>query len=150
VAITSHTTGARRQEVPGGTVGVKQLAILKAEGVAPERFIVGHVDERPDFDVLSALADEGCFIQFDVIGKEHWLLDATRAELVAALIGRGYLRNLMLSHDCNRDREMRYGGGGGYCHIFTSFLPRLRELGVIEEDLQTMMVANPARAFSRA
>lgn len=149
VAITSHTTGGRRQEVPGGTVGVKQLEILKAEGVDPGRFIVGHVDERPDIDVLSALADEGCFIQFDVISKEHWLLDATRAELVAAMIGRGYVRHLLLSHDCNRDHETRYGGGGGYCHIFASFLPRLREQGVTEEDIETMMVANPARAFSR-
>jgi phosphotriesterase-related protein len=150
VAITSHTTGGRRQEVPGGTVGVEQVQLLKAEGVDPARFIVGHVDERPDIDVLAALADEGCFIQFDVIGKEHWLLDATRAELIKALIDRGYVRHLMLSHDCNRDHEMRYGGGRGYCHIFERFLPRLRELGVGEEEIRTMTVDNPARAFVRA
>jgi len=149
VAITSHTTGGRRQEVPGGTVGVQQLQILKAEGVDPARFIVGHVDERPDIEVLSALATEGCFIQFDVIGKEHWLRDATRAELIHALIKRGYVRHLMLSHDCNRDHEMRYGGGGGYCHIFDQFLPRLRKLGVGEEEIHTMTVDNPARAFAR-
>jgi predicted metal-dependent phosphotriesterase family hydrolase len=149
VAITSHTTGGRRQEVPGGTVGVQQLEILKAEGVEPSRFIVGHVDERPDIDVLAALADEGCFIQFDVIDKEHWLLDATRAELVRALISRGYVRHLLLSHDRNRDHEMRYGGGRGYCHIFERFLPRLRTLGVSEEEIYTMMVENPARAFDR-
>jgi predicted metal-dependent phosphotriesterase family hydrolase len=149
VAITSHTTGGRRQEVPGGTVGIQQLQILKAEGVDPARFIVGRVDERPDIDVLSALADEGCFIQFDVIGKEHWLRDATRAELVHALIRRGYVRHLMLSHDCNRDHEMRYGGGGGYCHIFDQFLPCLRELGVSEEEIHTMTVDNPAHAFAR-
>ena len=81
-AITTHTTGGRRMEVPGGTVGVHQLQILKAAGVDPTRLIVGHVDERPDIDVLTSLADEGCFIQFDVIGKEHYLLDETRAELV--------------------------------------------------------------------
>lgn len=150
VAITSHTTGSRRQEVPGGTVGVEQVRLLKAEGVDPARFIVGHVDERPDIDVLAALADEGCFIQFDVIGKEHWLLDATRSELIRALVGRGYVRHLMLSHDCNRDHEMRYGGGRGYCHIFERFLPRLRELGVSEDDIRTMTVDNPARAFARA
>jgi predicted metal-dependent phosphotriesterase family hydrolase len=149
VPITSHTTGGRRQEVPGGTVGIHQRDILKAEGVDPSRFIVGHVDERPDINVLSALADEGCFIQFDVIGKEHWLLDATRAELVHAMIARGYVRHLLLSHDCNRDHEMLYGGGGGYCRIFERFLPRLRDLDVSEEDIQTMMVENPARAFSR-
>lgn len=150
VAITSHTTGSRRQEVPGGTVGVEQVQLLRAEGVDPARFIVGHVDERPDIAVLAALADEGCFIQFDVIGKEHWLLDATRAEVIRALIERGYVRHLMLSHDCNRDHEMRYGGGRGYCHIFERFLPRLRDLGVSYEDICTMTVDNPARAFARA
>jgi predicted metal-dependent phosphotriesterase family hydrolase len=150
VAVTSHTTGSRRQEVPGGTVGVEQVELLKAEGVDPSRFVVGHVDERPDIDVLAALADEGCLIQFDVIGKEHWLLDATRAELIRALVDRGYVRQLMLSHDCNRDHEMRYGGGRGYCHIFERFLPRLRELGVGDKDIGTMTVGNPARAFARA
>jgi phosphotriesterase-related protein len=148
VAITSHTTGARRQEIEGGTIGVQQLEVLKAEGVDPRRFIVGHIDERPDIDVLAQLAAEGCFIQFDVIGKEHWLLDETRAELVHALIQRGYVRHLLLSHDRNRDHEMRYSGNTGYCHIFERFLPRLRRLGVTDEQIRTMMVANPARALA--
>jgi predicted metal-dependent phosphotriesterase family hydrolase len=149
VVITSHTTGARRQEVPGGTVGVHQIEILKAEGVAPDRFIAGHVDERPDIDVLSDLASQGCYVQFDVIGKQHWLLDDTRAELIHALIGRGYLDNLLLGHDCNRGHEMRYGGAAGYCYIFENFLPKLRALGVTEHQIQAMMVRNPARAFLR-
>jgi phosphotriesterase-related protein len=149
VAITSHTTGGRRQEVPGGNVGPQQLEVLKAEGVSPSRFIVGHVDERPDVDVLAVLAQEGCFVQFDVIGKEHWLLDQTRAELLHALIRRGFVDNLLISHDRNRDHEMRYGGGTGYCHIFERFLPRLRRLGVTDDEIATMMVANPARAFAR-
>ncbi len=148
VAITTHTTGARRQEIPGGTIGVQQLAILKDVGVDPHRLIIGHVDERPDIDVLSQLASEGCFIQFDVIGKEHWLLDQTRAELVHAMIDRGYLRHLLLSHDRNRDHEMRYGGGTGYCHIFDQFLPNLRSLGITDEQIRVMMIENPAHAFA--
>ena len=43
-----------------------------------------------------------------------------------------------------------YGGGRGYCHIFERFLPRLRELGVSEDDIRTMTIDNPARAFARA
>jgi phosphotriesterase-related protein len=150
VAITSHTTGSRRQEIPGGTIGRQQLEILRAEGVRTDRFIVGHVDERPDLDNLAELAAEGCYIQFDVIGKEHWLLDQTRAELIHALIARGLVRHLLLSHDRNRDHEMRYGGGAGYCHIFESFLPHLCCLGVTTEAIHTMMVDNPARAFTPA
>ncbi|MDQ3549477.1 MAG: hypothetical protein M3439_11740 [Chloroflexota bacterium] len=148
VAITTHTTGGRRQEIPGGTIGLQQLAILKDEGVDPTRLIIGHVDERPDIDVLDRLASEGCYIQFDVIGKQHWLLDTTRADLVHALIQRGYLHHLLLSHDRNRDHEMRYGGGTGYCYIFEQFLPLLRARSVTDEEIRIMMVENPARAFA--
>jgi phosphotriesterase-related protein len=149
VAITTHTTGSRRQEIEGGTIGVQQLQFLKAEGVPAERLIVGHVDERPDIDVLSALAAEGCFVQFDVISKEHWLLDATRAELITALIARGYRDNLMISHDCNRIYELHAAGGYGYCHIFARFLPRLRALGLSDATIDCLMIHNPARAFNR-
>ena len=146
--ITTHTTGNRRMEVPGGVAGVHQLEILKLEGVSPSRLIVGHVDERPDVDVLSRLAGEGCFVQFDVIGKEHFLLDQTRAELVHALVQRGYADNLLLSQDTSRKRWLRSGGHSGYCYIFEDFLPRLRALGISDSDIQKMTVINPARALT--
>ena len=98
--------------------------------------------------MLAHLADEGCFIQFDVIDKQMYLLDETRAELVTALIERGYLRHLLLSHDRNRDHEMRYSGHTGYSHIAEDFLPRLRRLGVSDAQVRTMQVENPARAFA--
>jgi len=148
VAITTHTTGGRRQEVPGGNVGPQQLAVLLEEGVAPHRLIVGHVDERPDVDVLDGLAAQGCYVQFDVIGKPHWLLDATRAELVAELVHRGHGERLLLSHDRNRAHEMRFGGGSGYLHLQDEFLPRLRALGLDDALLRTLTVDNPARALT--
>jgi phosphotriesterase-related protein len=150
VAITTHTTGARRQEIPGGLAAVEQLEILKAEGVDPNRFIAGHVDERPDIDVLDGLAKQGAYVQFDVIDKETYLLDETRAELVAEMLHRGHVERLLLSHDRNRDHEMRYSGHTGYCHIFEDFLPRLRRLGVSGREIETIMVANPGLALTPA
>jgi predicted metal-dependent phosphotriesterase family hydrolase len=150
VAITSHTTGSRRQELAIGNVAPLQLEVLLDEGVPPERFIVGHADERPDVDALAALCDLGCTVQFDVIGKEHWLLDATRAELAAELIRRGHASRLLLSHDRNRAHEMRFGGGSGYLHLRDHFLPRLRALGVDEATLRAITVTNPARLLTPA
>ena len=80
---------------------------------------------------------------FDVIGKEHYLLDQTRAELVHALIGRGYVDNLLLSSDTNRTESLRSGGASGYCLTFEDFLPRLRALGVTGKEVRKMMVTNP-------
>ncbi len=94
-----------------------------------------------------SLAEQGAYVQFDVIDKENYLLDETRAELVAALVSRGHIERLLLSHDRNRDYEMRYSGHTGYCHIFEDFLPRLRRLGVSEDQIEVMMVANPARVL---
>ena len=148
VAITTHTTGARRQEIPGGLAAIEQFEILKSEGIDPNRFIAGHVDERPDIDRLDELAGQGAYVQFDVIDKENYLLDETRAELVAAMISRGHVERLLLSHDRNRDHEMRYSGHTGYYHIFEDFLPRLRRLGISEAEIETMLVVNPARILS--
>ena len=146
--ITTHTTASRSMEVKGGIAGIQQLDILKSEGVHPTSLIMGHVDQRPDIDVLMALASEGCFIQFDLIGKEHYVKDSTRATIIHRLILEGYIGNILLSQDRNRSYEMRYGGNTGYCHIFEVFIPLLRERGVSLSDIDMMMCANPARAFS--
>lgn len=148
VAITTHTTGGRRHEVHGGNVGTQQLEILLAEGVRPERLIVGHVDERPDLDVLDRLATAGCYVQFDVIGKQHWLLDSTRVKLLSELIRRGHAKQLLLSHDRNRGHEMRFGGGTGYRHLIDEFLPMLMAAGVDAATIRTLTVENPARALT--
>lgn len=147
-AITTHSTATRRMEVREGVAGAQQWKILESEGVDPTKFIVGHVDQRPDIDVLSGHAGRGCYVQFDVIDKEQFLLDDTRADLVHALIQRGYTNRVMLSQDRTRDTQMRYGGHTGYCHIFEDFLPRLRKRGVTDEQIHTIMVKNPARVLS--
>ena len=146
--ITTHTTASRSMEVKGGIAGILQLDILKSEGVAPTSVIMGHVDQRPNIDVLVELAEQGCFIQFDLIGKEHYVKDSTRAAIIHRLIAEGYVNNILLSQDRNRSYEMRYGGNTGYCHIFEVFIPLLKELGVSSGDIEVMMCVNPSRALS--
>lgn len=148
VPITTHSTGGRSQELAGGNVALQQLTVLEEYGVRPDRLIVGHVDIRPNIDTLSYLASKGCYIQFDVIDKEHWLLDATRIDILVELIRRGHVERILLSHDRNRNHEMLYGSGGGYSHLLTEFLPQLAAAGLSESTLRTLTVHNPARALT--
>jgi phosphotriesterase-related protein len=39
-------------------------------------------------------------------------------------------------------------GGTGYGHIVRHFVPRLREYGVTDEQIRTLLVDNPRRYFS--
>jgi phosphotriesterase-related protein len=82
-----------------------------------------------------------------VIGKEHFLLDATRARLLLRLVERGWDGHLLLSTDRARPTDLRRHGGPGYRHLLASFVPRLRAAGMDERAVTAMLVANPARAF---
>ncbi len=147
-AITTHTSASARFEIPGGNAGVAFLDLFEAEGVDPRRVIIGHTDENADIRNLALLCRRGAYVQFDVIGKSHWLLDETRADLAAELVARGFGDHLLLSTDRNRMFELRAGGGPGYAHLLTGFVPMLRERDVPEGAIQHMLIDNPRRALA--
>lgn len=149
-AMTTHTSGSRRYEISGGNMGPSHLKIFKEEGTAAHRLIVGHVDERPDVNVLSSLAEEGCYIQFDVIGKLHWLLDETRALLIKEMKSRGHLDRILLGTDrCRKTELYRELGGVGYTYLFEHFFGILKKHGgITDSEISMIMEENPARALT--
>ncbi len=148
VVITTHTSGSSRFEIRGGNLGTQHLDLFEAEGVDPSRVIIGHTDENADIRQLSALAARGATIQFDVIGKLHWLLDETRIELLARLADKGYLDQLLLSTDRNRVSELHIKHGPGYDYVIRDFVPKMREAGFDERSIQKILVENPARVLA--
>ena len=154
-AITTHTSGGIRFHTDGGNAGEQFLGIFEQEGVDPNRVIIGHCDENADIRQLVALMRRGAYVQFDVLGKSHWLLDDTRLDLVVELVDRGFAHRLLLSADRNRVHELHAGGGPGYDHLLARFVPRLRgfaprlkERGMDREIIDRMLVHNPAEIFT--
>jgi phosphotriesterase-related protein len=146
-AITTHTSAGSRFQIDGGNAGTMFLDLFEEEGVDPARVIIGHCDENADVRQLARLLDRGAWVQFDVIGKEHWLLDTTRADLLADLIGRGHTR-LLLSGDRNRLSEMHARGGKGFDYLLTRFVPLMKSRGLSDADIRRMLVTNPATIFA--
>ena len=147
LTITTHTSGNIRFEIEGGNIGMQHLDLFEAEGVDPSRVIVGHTDENADIRFLEALCRRGAYVQFDVIGKQHWMLDETRAELAANLIQRGFGQQLLLGSDRARKTELLKYGGSGYRHLLRTFVPMLRSAGLDEAMIRMLLVENPARAL---
>jgi phosphotriesterase-related protein len=147
-AITTHTSASSRFHIPGGNAGEQFLDVFEAERVDPARIIIGHCDENADIRQLERLARRGAIVQFDVIGKSHWMLDETRADLVAGLLDRGHAERLLLSTDRNRVSELHVRGGPGYDHVLTRFVPLLKARGADEATLHRLLVDNPARIFA--
>jgi phosphotriesterase-related protein len=147
--ITSHNSGSIRFELEGGNIGKEMLTILEEAGVNPEAVIVGHTDENPDIRNLVSLAKRGAWIQFDVIGKQHYMLDETRADLAAALKEKGLLGQLLISQDRNRKPFLRKYGGPGYSDLINRFIPILYEKGLTNEDVKKLTCDNPIKALRK-
>jgi predicted metal-dependent phosphotriesterase family hydrolase len=132
-------------------VGLAQLKIFREEGVDPSRVAVGHCDTWPLLDYYLALLDQGAFVQLDNFGQ--WALGTVGSEtyeqrliqLIVELCGRGYSRQLLMSHDAFKAPQYQAYGGSGFCYIVEHVLPRLRMLGLDAATIEQLTVANPVR-----
>jgi phosphotriesterase-related protein len=159
-ARASVKTGAAltlHQWVGDGERLMKTLDILEAEGADLGRVIVGHVGgDAPDqLDILAAALARGVTLEFDLLGVAFLLAEKvsdTRgaADTVAALVKQGYSDQLLLSQDVCTKTQLKAYGGNGYDYVLTEVVPYLKGIGVTDEDVEKLLVANSARLFSIA
>jgi len=135
------------------------IEALQEAGADMEHVILGHLELRIEkLETLDAVAESGCFLEFDMFGHESSYFpnakrdmpsDAQRLDLLEHVKGLGLLDRLLISHDiCNKHRLSRYGGHG-YAYIPECVAPRMRgERGFTPEEVRTILVSNPARAFT--
>lgn len=148
-AVGSRGTGAAilvHAEV--GTCGHEILDLLEADGVAPDRVILSHMDRNPDLELHADLAGRGAWLEYDTVGRIKYRPDSTLLDLIQALVAAGHGGCIMLGMDLGRRDYLRaYGGGPGMAYLMTTFVPRLRRrIGDAATD--AILVANPAAAFA--
>ncbi len=133
---------------------------LRANGGAPERTVISHIDRTIfDTDRMLRLADTGCVLEFDLFGQEssYYPLadidmpnDAVRLRAIRALIERGHLARVVISHDiCYQTRLVAYGGHG-YAHIFSNVVPMMRRRAFSDAEIGAILVDNPRRLLTIA
>lgn len=127
------------------SIGVDQLDILEAAGADLAKVVIGHADTNPDVAYHDAILGRGAWLGFDTIGQSDKTTDDWRADRVLELAQRGHLGRILISSDvCKRPALVR-NGGGGYAHVLRDFVPRLRERGFVDADIQRLLVDNPRR-----
>ena len=136
------------------------LDILAESGADLGRTIMGHLDRTVfDFDKLLDLAESGCYLEYDLFGMEtsHYPLadidlpsDAQRINILGRLIEAGHRDQLVIAQDiCTKHRLVKYGGHG-YAHIIENIAPRMRGRGFSQEDVDAILVENPANVLTFA
>ena len=135
--ISTHTTL--------GTMAIEQLKFFAEYGVNLAKVVIGHVDLNCELDYHLRIADTGCFMAFDTIGKLKYQSDQKRIESIKQLIYRGHLDQIVLSQDITRRSHLKVNGGIGYCYLIDTFIPKLLESGVNKKHVEQMLVFNPQR-----
>ncbi len=145
--ITVHTN-------PGTRAGLEVKKLMcDEEGVDPTRVVLGHSGDSADVDHLSALADDGFILGMDRFGLNIETTFEARADTLIEMCRRGYADRMVLSHDvsCYLDmldpRLLTLMLSWSYLHIHDEVLPYVRERGVTEDQITTMLVDNPRRYF---
>lgn len=128
-----------------GTYAPEQAAYFKAAGLPLNRIVLGHIDLSGDLDYIRRVLDTGISIGFDTVGKNNYFPDAKRVEYLMALEKEGYLDQIVLSEDLTRKSHLKHKGGIGYCYLFETFLPMLKEAGFRQESLDKLLIQNPNR-----
>jgi predicted metal-dependent phosphotriesterase family hydrolase len=130
-----------------GEAAFDALETLRAERVSPEAFVWVHAqNERETALHLKAVA-AGAWVSFDGIRPAS--LEA-HVQAVRAVIEGGLIGRVLVSQDAGwyRVGEPRGGEFRAYTGLFEEFLPSLRKAGATEDQVRTLLVANPAKAFA--
>ncbi len=150
VPITTHTHAATRR-------GLDQQRIFAEEGVDLSRVIIGHSGDTTDLGYLEELIAAGSYLGMDRFGLHNILSFDDRVDTVARLCERGHADKMVLSHDASCYIDWLPEAAlpvalpdWHFLHIHQDVLPALRQRGVTEEQITTMLVDNPRAIFARS
>ncbi len=140
--IITHTTR--------GTMGLEQLDIFASEGVPAEVVIISHID---DLAYAERVLQRGANLSIDRIGTTAFFPDDHWLEMIAGLLNKGYIEQVMLSHDAavfvyGLDIVSGKNVFDDYTYISRFFLPKLKEFGVRDGQIHIMLHENPRRILT--
>jgi phosphotriesterase-related protein len=137
-----------------GEAALDELRILKEEGIAPNALIWVHAQNDSGSIQIEA-AERGAWVSLDGFSEKNreryknWLVAFREKKL---------LHRVLLSHDHFRSVEgtgerctLKLHSGGAstaFETIFTHLLPDLRDAGFRQDEVDQLMIKNPAEAFT--
>jgi phosphotriesterase-related protein len=134
------------------------LDVVERGGGRVDRTVLAHMDRTGLVpDLQRSLLERGATILYDIWGYESsrgnaWerpmISDTQRIRDFARLIDAGFGGQLLAAQDICFKTMATTWGGHGYAHILRRVVPGMRALGLSEEDIFAILIANPARLLA--
>jgi phosphotriesterase-related protein len=123
----------------------QQLEMLRELNVLPSAWIWTHAHDVNSNEPLIKAAATGAWISFD--GYQEQKQDRFLSG-IKALKNEGYIKQILLSHDGNGYPQRGKLPSRLSLSIFNHFLPILKSAGFTQEEINQIMISNPATAYA--
>jgi len=148
-ALAHKATGLTIMAHSGPAIAAfQELEILKEEGVSPEAFIWTHATDEKDSTKLIQAAKMGAWISADKYGWDEKLIESY-PRLLKMMKDEGVLNKVLISHDGGwydpGQPEMAFKP---YTPVPEQLIPDLKKVGFTNEDINQLLIKNPANAFA--
>jgi phosphotriesterase-related protein len=143
---------------------LEAIDVLSEAGARLNRVVISHMDRCGYLlETRLKILDAGCYLAYDAFGKEGYYPakaaladehlpdmpnDVGRIKEVKDLIGRGYLRQILVSQDICMKIDLTRWGGHGYAHILEHVIPLMKVYGLTEEQIVILTMENPKAMVS--
>lgn len=163
--IAQQETGAPLTIHPGRgdpNAAFEIVAFITQAGADLSRTIIDHIERRlAGADAVLRMADTGVVLEFDMFGQEtsHFAAtgkpfdlsgDGARLTWMRALIDRGHVDQIVISHDICQKPRLQSFGGHGYSHIYRNVIPMMHQRGYTDREIETILVDTPRRLLAIA
>ena len=125
---------------------LEQIDLLIREKVSPQAFVWVHAQAEKDQQQYLAALKTGAWVSLDGMTGDYE--DYVRK--LVFLKANGWLHKVLISHDAGWYRPGEVNGGEihGYTDIFKHIKPALRVNGFTEDDINQLIIRNPADALT--
>ncbi|MFN2617698.1 MAG: phosphotriesterase [Thermoleophilaceae bacterium] len=135
---------------PGTRRGLEIMDILDDEGVDPKFVQIAHTGDTDDLEYIGQLLGRGPYIGMDRYGLDMILETEKRNRTVLALLEQGHAERMSLATDAcwefdwfSWDDVAQLAPNWKPTFVYEQVVPALREGGMTDDQLETMMVAVP-------
>jgi phosphotriesterase-related protein len=126
------------------------VAVLERAGMDLSHVVISHMGAAAGVAELVELARAGVFMGIDKVSFPKGPTNDQLADLVRDACDKGLERQLILSSDIARRTLLSRHGGRGYSTVFADFVPMLRQRGIPDVQIETMLCDNPSRMLQLA
>jgi phosphotriesterase-related protein len=131
-----------------GTGAIEQLELFSEFKIPLSRVTLSHTDKEADVSYHHEILSSGVNVEYDQSLRQANDTKPTSAQLTAAMVGAGFINQIMMGTDgARRSLWSSLGGTPGLAWLYSDWSGKLIESGLNTDDLNRIFVSNPAQAL---